>query len=163
MKNCTLFYHNEQYLYAFGGLCFDESLGEFIFVETVERIDVGFSDADITKSNKWEIVPTVKSKGSVNISKSIMTVLPIHPNKILLVGGLYKDQTYSDEVILFDFEKSEFSLCEDVKLEKPTCFPSKFFLFQGEFAYQFDNDGDIHEFNIKECSFKIVSQHRGDY
>ena len=64
---------------------------------------------------------------------------------------------------LFDFEKSEFSLCEDVKLEKPTCFPSKFFLFQGEFAYQFDNDGDIHEFNIKECSFKIVSQHRGDY
>lgn len=162
-QNCSLFYHNEQYLYAFGGLCFDESLGEFIFVETVERIDIGFSDVDITKNNKWEIVPTVKNKGSVNISKSIMTVLPIHPNKILLVGGLYKDQTYSDEVILFDFEKSEFSLCEDVKLEKPTCFPSKFFLFQGEFAYQFDNDGDIHEFNIKECSFKIVSQHRGDY
>lgn len=166
-QNCTLFYHNEQFLYVFGGLCFDESLGEFIFVETVERLDVGFNEVDITNNTstdaRWEIVPTIKSKGSVNISKSIMTVVPIHPNKILLVGGLYKDQTYSDEVIMFDFEKSEFSLCEDVKLDKQTCFPSKFFLFQGDFAYQFDNDGDIHEFNVKECSFKMVSQHRGDY
>ena len=56
-----------------------------------------------------------------------------------------------------NFQKNEFSLVDDVKLEKKACFPSKQFLFFSEFAYQFDNEGDIHEFDVKECKFKLVS------
>ena len=89
-----------------------------------------------------------------------MTVVPISSNKILLIGGMFKDTTYSDEIILFDFEKMEFSLLEDLKLEKKTCFPNKYFLFFGDYAYQFDNEGDIHEFSVKDLSFKIVNHHK---
>ena len=71
---------------------------------------------------KWEIVPTLKAKNNVVISKSVMTVVPISSNKILLVGGMFKDQTYSDDVILFDFEKLEFSLLEEIKLSKKDVF-----------------------------------------
>lgn len=157
-QNTSLFYHNEQYLYAFGGLCWDDSLNDFVFVETVERLDIGFGCND--ESYKWEIVPTLKSKDNVVISKSVMTVVPISSNKVLLVGGMFKDQTYSDDIILFDFEKLEFSFLEDLKLEKKTCFPNKYFLFFGDYAYQFDNEGDIHEFSVKDLSFKIVNHHK---
>jgi hypothetical protein len=157
-QNTSLFYHNEQYLYAFGGLCWDDSLNDFVFVETVERLDIGFGCND--ESYKWEIVPTLKSKDNVIISKSVMTVVPISSNKVLLVGGMFKDQTYSDDIILFDFEKLEFSFLEDLKLEKKTCFPNKYFLFFGDYAYQFDNEGDIHEFSVKDLSFKIVNHHK---
>lgn len=157
-QNASLFYHNEQYLYAFGGLCWDDTLNDFVFVETVERLDIGFGPSQ--DANKWEIVPTLKSKEDVIISKSVMTVVPISSNKILLVGGMYKDQSYSDDIILFDFEKLEFSMLEDLKLEKKTCFPNKYFLFFGDYAYQFDNEGDIHEFSVKDLSFKIINHQK---
>lgn len=157
-QNACLFYHNEQYLYVFGGLCWDDQLLDFVFVETVERLDIGFGPTE--EGLKWDIVPTLKASEAVNISKSVMTVVPISSNKILLIGGMFKDTTYSDEVILFDFEKMEFSLLEDLKLEKKTCFPNKYFLFFGDYAYQFDNEGDIHEFSVKDLSFKIVNHHK---
>lgn len=157
-QNASLFYHNEQYLYVFGGLCWDEQLADFVFVETVERLDIGFGPVE--ESMKWEIVPTLKARDNVIISKSVMTVVPYSSSKILLVGGMFKDQSYSDDVILFDFDKLEFSLLEDLKLEKKTCFPNKYFLFFGDFAYQFDNEGDIHEFSVKDLSFKVVNQHK---
>ena len=37
-QNASLFYHNEQYLYMIGGLCWEETLNDFVFVETVEKI-----------------------------------------------------------------------------------------------------------------------------
>ena len=46
---------------------------------------------------------------------------------------------------------------DDVTLEKKACFPSKQFLFFNEYAYQFDNEGDIHEFDVKDCKFKLVN------
>ena len=154
-QNASLFYHNEQYLYLFAGLSWDEQLSDFVFVESVERLDIGFGQVD--DSSKWEIVPTLKSRDNVVISKSVMTVIPLTTNKILLVGGMYKDQSYSDEVLLFDFEKMEFSLLEDIKLEKKTCFPNKYFLFFGDYAYQFDNDGDIHEFSLEKLSIRVIN------
>ena len=157
-QNACLFYHNEQYLYTFGGLCWDDQVLDFVFVETVERLDIGFGPTE--EGLKWDIVPTLKANDAVNISKSVMTVVPISSNKILLIGGMFKDTTYSDEIILFDFEKMEFSLLEDLKLEKATCFPNKYFLFFGDYAYQFDNEGDIHEFSVKDLSFKIVNHHK---
>ena len=157
-QNASLFYHNEQYLYVFGGLCWDDQLLDFVFVETVERLDIGFGPTE--EGLKWDVVPTLKAHDNVNISKSVMTVVPISSNKILLVGGMFKDTTYSDDVILFDFEKMEFSLLEDLKLEKKTCFPNKYFLFFGDYAYQFDNEGDIHEFSVKDLSFKVVNHHK---
>lgn len=157
-QNSSLFYHNEQYLYVFGGLCWDEQLADFVFVETVERLDIGFGPVE--ESLRWEVVPTLKAKDNVIISKSVMTVVPISSSKILLVGGMFKDQTYSDDVILFDFEKLEFSLLDDLKLEKQTCFPNKYFLFFGDYAYQFDNEGDIHEFSVKDLTFKVVNHHK---
>jgi len=73
---------------------------------------------------------------------------------------MFKDQSYSDDIILFDFEKLEFSLLEDLRLEKKTCFPNKYFLFFGDYAYQFDNEGDIHEFSVKDLSFKVINHHK---
>ena len=151
-QNATLFVYNEMYLFAFGGLYYDEIANDFVFVETVERFEIDFDE-----KTKWEIVPAMKTRNNVNISKSVMTAVPIHPNKILLVGGMLKDQSYSDDVLLFDFEKNEFSLCEDVKLEKKACFPSKHFLFLGDYGFQFDNEGDIHEFDVKECRSRVVT------
>ncbi len=157
-QNCSLFYHNEQYLYIFGGLCWDDQVADFVFVETVERLDIGFGPVE--ESMRWEVVPTLKARDNVTISKSVMTVVPISSSKILLVGGMFKDQSYSDDVILFDFEKLEFSLLDDLKLEKQTCFPNKYFLFFGDYAYQFDNEGDIHEFSVKDLTFKVVNHHK---
>lgn len=157
-QNCSLFYYNEQYLYLFGGLCWDDISADFIFVETVERLDISYGPLD--ENSKWEIVPTLKTKDNVAINKSVMTVVPYSSSKILLVGGMFKDQSYSDDVVLFDFDKLEFSLLEDLKLEKKSCFPNKYFLFFGDFAYQFDNEGDIHEFGVKDLTFKVVNQHR---
>jgi len=85
-----------------------------------------------------------------------MTVVPITSNRILLVGGMNKDQSHSDEVLMFDFEDYEFSLLPDLKLEKQACFPNKSFLFFGDYAYQFDNEGVVHEFSMKELTFKII-------
>jgi hypothetical protein len=153
-QNASLFYHNEQYLYVFGGLYYDDQLGEFHILETVERLDIGFGPVE--ESKKWEIIPTKKTNELVNISKSVMTVLPITSNRILLVGGMNKDQTHSDEVIMFDFEDLEFSNLPELKLEKQVCFPNKSFLFFNDLAYQFDNEGLIHEFSVKDLSFKIV-------
>lgn len=158
-QNASLFYHNEQYLYAFGGLCWDDSKNDFVFVESVERLDIGFGPST-EEEYRWEIVPALKAKDNVVISKSVMTVVPITSNKILLVGGMYKDHSYSDDVVLFDFEKFEFSNLDDLKLEKKTCFPNKYFLFFGDYAYQFDNEGDIHEFSAKDLSFKVVNHHK---
>ena len=151
-QNATMFVHNEMYLYIFGGLCYDDIRNEFVFVETVERIDI--SDID---NSKWEIVNAVKTNEYVDIEKSVMCAIAIDVDKILLVGGMKKDQSYSDDVMMYNFQKNEFSLVDDVKLEKKACFPSKQFLFFSEFAYQFDNEGDIHEFDVKECKFKLVS------
>lgn len=120
----------------------------------MERLDIGFGPVE--EGKKWEIIPTKKCKELVNISKSVMTIIPITSNRILLVGGMIKDQSYSDEVLMFDFEDYEFSLVPDLKLEKQTCFPNKSFLFFGEFAYQLDNEGLIHEFSAKDLSFKIL-------
>lgn len=156
-QNTSLFYHNEQYLYAFGGLAWEDSINDYVFVETVERLDIGFGPSEALK---WEIVPTLKSKENVVISKSVMTVVPISSNKILLVGGMFKDQSYSDDVILFDFDKLEFSMLEDLKLDKKTCFPNKYFLFFGDYAYQFDNEGDIHEFSVKDLTFKTINHQK---
>jgi hypothetical protein len=154
-QNASLVYHNEQYLYVFGGLTWNEQRQEFVFLESVERLEIGFGPVDL--DIKWEIVPTLKSQNNINISKSVMTVIPISSDKILLVGGMHKDQTYSDEVLLFDFEKFEFSQLDDLYLDKKTCFPSRYFLFFGDEAYQFDNEGDVHQFNARDLNFRIVT------
>lgn len=138
----------------FGGLCYDEQLSDFYILETVERLDVGFGPVE--ESKKWEIIPTKKTTESVNISKSVMTIIPITSNRILLLGGMNKDQNHSDEVMMFDFEDYEFSMLPELKLEKQTCFPNKSFLFFGDYAYQFDNEGLIHEFSVKDLAFRIV-------
>lgn len=138
----------------FGGLCYEEKISDFYILETVERLDIGFGPVE--ESKKWEIIPTKKMNERVNISKSVMTILPITSNRILLVGGMSQDQTHSDEVLLFDFEDYEFSLLPELKLEKKACFPNKSFVFFGNYGYQFDNEGLIHEFNINDLSFRVV-------
>jgi hypothetical protein len=150
-ENASLAYHNEQYIFTFGGLMWDETLQDYNLIETVERLEIG-----VQMNNRWELVSIIKPDG-ISIGKSIMAVIPISIDKILLVGGTHKDKTYSNEVILFDFETHEISLLDDLKLKKPTCFPSKHFLFFGDLAYQFDTEGEIHKFSSKDLSFKLLT------
>jgi hypothetical protein len=157
-QNASLFYFNEQFLFAFGGLNWDDQLREFTYIEAVEKLDIGYFGT-VNPVDKWEKVATFKANNDVTISKTVMTVIPLSATKIILLGGMNKDQSYSDDVILFDFETMTFSE-ENYKISKPTCFPNKYFLFFGEFAYQFDNQGDVHEFDVKNRSFRVVNQQR---
>lgn len=157
-QNTSLFYFNEQYLYAFGGLNWNDDMREFSYIETVERLDVGYF-GQTNQIEKWEQIATFKANENITIAKTVMTVIPLSSTKIILLGGMNKDQSYSDDVILFDFENMTFSE-ENYKISKPTCFPNKYFLFFDEFAYQFDNQGDVHEFDVKNQSFRVVSQQK---
>jgi hypothetical protein len=155
-QNCTLYYYNKQYLYAFGGAYWDDTKKAFIYVESVERLDLGFGSVDGGK--QWEQIQTYKIGKDLNLRKSVMTVLSYNPNKILLVGGSINYNTYSDESIVFDFEKNEFSPKEGVLLPKKTCFPNKTFMYSSDKAYQLDNDGNVFEYDFNNERFSIIKE-----
>lgn len=155
-QNCTLFYFNKQYLYAFGGAFWDENKKAFVYLESIERLDLGFGTVEGSK--QWEEVNTHLSNANVNIKKSVMTVLSYSANKVLLVGGSIAYNLYSDECVQFDFEKNEFSLKENIKLPKNTCFPNKSFMYYNDKAYQLDNDGYVYEFDFKSDRFNLIKE-----
>lgn len=154
-QNATLFYFNKQYLYTFGGAFWDDTKKSFVYVESVERIDLGFGC--IQGGDKWEQIHTFRV-GNVNLKKSVLTALSYNANQILLVGGSINYNTYSDEVVMFDFEKNEFSEKQGIVLAKKTCFPNKTFLHSGNQAYQMDNDGSVHEFDYHTNKFAIIKE-----
>lgn len=154
-QNATLFYFNKQFLYAFGGAYWDDAKKSFVYVESVERIDLGFGSVE--GANHWEQIITYKV-GNVNLKKSVLTVLSYSANHILLIGGSVNYNTYSDEVILYDFDKNEFSQKEGIALTKKTCFPNKLFIHSGDKAYQMDNDGNVHEFDFLTDKFTIIKE-----
>jgi hypothetical protein len=155
-QNCTLYYYNKQYLYAFGGAYWDDTKKAFIYVELVERLDLGFGSVEGGK--KWEQLNTCKVGKEINLRKSVMSVLSYSPNKILLVGGSINYNTYSDENILFDFDKNEFSVKEGLLLPRKTCFPNKTFMYSGEKAYQLDNDGNVYEYDFTAEKFIVIKE-----
>jgi len=155
-QNCTLFYYNKQYLYAFGGAFWDENKKAFIYLESVERLNLGFGSVEGSK--QWEDLKTHLNNSNVNIKKSVMTVLSFSANKVLLVGGSIAYNYYSDECIQFDFEKNEFSLKENIKLPRRTCFPNKTFMYFNDKAYQLDNDGHVYEFDFKIDRFNLIRE-----
>lgn len=158
-QNCTLFYYNMQYLYAFGGAYYDEFKRNYVYVESLERLNLGFGG--ISGNNYWEEVKTYFNNANnnlVNISKSVMSVLSYSASKILLVGGSVANNVYTDECVQFDFEKNEFSVKENISLPRKTCFPSKSFMHYNEKAYQLDNDGHVYEFDYKSDKFVFVKE-----
>jgi len=155
-QNCTLFYFNKQYLYAFGGAYWDENKKAFIYLESIERLNLGFGIVESSK--QWEEVKTFLNKPDVNIKKSVMSVLSYSANKILLVGGSIAYNLYSDECVQFDFEKNEFSLRENIRLPRNTCFPNKCFMYYNDKAYQLDNDGHVYEFDFKSDTFYLIKE-----
>lgn len=154
-QNCSLFYYNKQYLYAFGGAYWDDSKKGFIYLESVERLSLGYGSVAGAKS--WEQIQTYKY-GEVNLKKSVMAIISITSNKIYLVGGSISYNTYSDEIISFDFIKNEFSLKEGFRLPRKTCFPNKSFLFQHDKAYQLDNDGHVYEFDLLKEEILVLKE-----
>lgn len=155
-QNCTLYYYNKQYLYAFGGAYWDDTKKAFIYVETVERLDMGFGSVE--GGSQWEQIQTYKLGKEFNLRKSVMSVLSYTANKLLLVGGSISYNTYSEECIMFDFEKNEFSLKEGVLLPRKTCFPNKTFMYAANSAYQLDNDGNVFEFDFLNDQFTIIKE-----
>ena len=155
-QNCTLYFFNKQYLYAFGGAYWDEQKKSFIYLETVERLNLGFGTLECALA--WEPCNTHQTSGDWNIRKSVMTVISYSAGKVLLVGGSISYNTYSDECFVFDFDKNEFSRKEGMLLPKKTCFPSKCFMYSGEKAYQLDNDGHVYEFDLITDKFSIVKE-----
>jgi hypothetical protein len=157
-QNCTLYYFDKQYLYAFGGAFWDEQKKSFIYLESVERLSLGFGSLEC--ATKWEMCNTYQNGSGWNIKKSVMSVLSYSANKILLVGGSINYNTYSDECFLFDFEKNEFSRKEGLLLPKKTCFPNKCFMYSGDKAYQLDNDGSVFEFDFILDKFLIIAENK---
>lgn len=155
-QNCTLFYYNKQYLYAFGGAYWNETNKGFVYIESVERLDLGFGSVE--GASQWEQLQTYKFGEKTNLKKSVMAVISYTPNKILLIGGSISYNTYSDETIIFDFEKNEFNLKEGLLLPKKTCFPNKSFMYHGEKCFQLDNDGHVYEFDLVKDKFRIVKE-----
>ncbi len=155
-QNTTLFYHNKQYIYAFGGAYWDDKKKTFIYLDTIERLDLGFGT--IEGSSTWEFIPCTKKKEEVNIKKSVYSVLSYDVNKVLLVGGSINYNTYTDEVMMYDFEKNEFSLKENIVLPTKTCFPNKTFMYASEKAFQLDTDGNVFEFCFKKEKFNVIKE-----
>jgi hypothetical protein len=155
-QNCSLYYYNKQYLYAFGGAYWDDVKKTFLYVESVERFDLGFGTVEGGK--QWEQIQTYKLGKEGNLKKSVMTVISYQPHKILLVGGSINYNTYSDECIVFDFEKNEFCFKETIVLPKKTCFPNKSFMYSTDKAYQMDNDGNVFEFDLLSEKFNVIKE-----
>lgn len=154
-QNCSLFYYNKQYLYAFGGAYWDDTAKSFVYIESVERLNLGYGSVEGSK--KWENIQTYKF-GSVNLRKSVMAVLSFSSNKIYLVGGSINYNTYTDEIITFDLEKNEFRIKEGLVLPIKTCFPNKSFMFFNEKAFQLDNDGNVFEFDIQKDKITVIKE-----
>lgn len=154
-QNPTLFYYNKQYLYAFGGAFWDETQRAFVYLDSVERLNLGFGS--IKGDDKWEVVNYfVKGSDDFNLKKSVMSVLSYKSNSILLVGGATGYNSYTDECVLFDFDTNSFELKPSIKLPHKTCFPNKAFLYYPGKAYQLDNDGNVYEFNFETEEFSII-------
>lgn len=154
-QNPTLFYYNKQYLYAFGGAYWDETQRAFIYLDSVERLNLGFGS--IKGDDKWEVINYfVKGNEDLNLKKSVMSALSYKCNSILLVGGAVGYNSYSDECVLFDFDTNSFELKQEIKLPHKTCFPNKAFLYYPGKAYQLDNDGNVYEFNFETEIFSII-------
>ena len=157
-QNCTLYYFDKQYLYAFGGALWDEKKKSFIYLETVERLNLGFGSLGC--SPKWDPCNTYQTSNNWNIKKSVMSVLSYTAGKVLLVGGSINYNTYTDECFTFDFDKNEFSRKEGLLLPRKTCFPNKCFMYSGDKAYQLDNDGNVYEFDFTLDKFNIINENK---
>ena len=155
-QNTTLFYYNKQYIYAFGGAYWDDKKKTFIYLDTIERLDTGFGGLEVGK--EWKLLNCTRRTDDLNLKKSVYSVLSYDVNKVLLVGGSINYNTYTDEVIMFDFEKNEFSLKENIILPKKTCFPNKTFMYATDKAYQLDTDGSVFEFDFKKDKFTIIKE-----
>ena len=64
------------------------------------------------------------------------------------------------ELAEFDFEKNEFTLRDDVKLPRKTCFPNKSFMYWGDKAWALDNDGNVIEFDFSKQKFDMIKQNK---
>jgi hypothetical protein len=156
-QNTTLYYYNRQYLYAFGGAYWDEKDKTFAYLSTVERLDLGFGSIEGGKD--WEVIKTCSLSNNLNIRKSVMTAISYNSSKVLLIGGSVGNNLYSDECLLFSFERNEFSKKENLVLPRRTCFPQKFFMYCGNNrCYQLDNDGHVYAFDINLEKFHFVKE-----
>jgi len=100
----TLYVHNKFLIYCFGGVNDDGN-----FISTIEQLDLGVA---YTKEFWQEI--QFKNPDGLLLEKSNMGVLKIKKNNILLFGGKFIDkdygtETYSNEVINFDFSSKTFT------------------------------------------------------
>jgi len=150
-QNTTLFYFNKQYIYAFGGAYWDDKKKTFIYLDTVERLD-------LDDGYEWQLIKSIRRGENLNLKKSVYSVLSYDVNRVLLVGGSINYNTYSDEVMVFDFEKNEFSLKENIVLPKKTCFPNKTFMYTTDKAFQLDTDGNVFEFDFKKDKFTVLKE-----
>ena len=155
-QNTTLFYYNKQYIYAFGGAYWDDKKKTFIYLDTIERLDLGYGSLE--GSPTWELIESTRRGDNLNLKKSVYSVLSYDVNRVLLVGGSINYNTYSDEVMVYDFEKNEFSLKDNIILPKKTCFPNKTFMYAADKAFQLDTDGNVFEFDFKKDKFTIIKE-----
>lgn len=159
-QNATLFYFNKQYIYAFGGVYWDESQKDFKFVEKVEKLNKGYGS--VKGDDEWVFVDYKCNFdcGKFNLRKSVMSALSMPNGKCLLVGGAIKFNEYSDECVEFDFDTGEFILRNELRLPKKTCFPNKSFMYLGDKAWALDNDGNVIEFDFIKNRFEMIKENK---
>ena len=142
-QNTCLFYFNKQYLYSFGGAYWNESTKSFDYLDTIERLDLGFGP--IRGSNKWEEVHyTTKGTISSNLKRSVISVLPFDNSTVLLIGGSIGYNKYSKDCYTFNFESKAVQVEPNIKVPTNTCFPNKWIYSYSNKAYQFDNQGNVY-------------------
>lgn len=114
-QNTCLFYFNKQYLYSFGGAYWNESTKSFDYLDTIERLDLGFGP--IKGSNKWEEVHyTIKGKISSNLKRSVISALPLDNSTLLLIGGSIGYNQYSQECYTFHFDSKSVQIETNIKV-----------------------------------------------
>ena len=157
LTKCIIYYKfNKQYLYSFGGAYWNESTKSFDYLDTIERLDLGFGP--IKGSNKWEEVHyTIKGKISSNLKRSVISALPLDNSTLLLIGGSIGYNQYSQECYTFHFDSKSVQIETNIKVPAKTCFPNKRIYSYSNKGYQFDNQGNVYEFDIENKKFTLMN------
>lgn len=138
----------KDYLYVFFGLCFSNISKKASYTDKIERLKLTSDAYDM----RWEKITPVTDENNPIAPRSLCGVSFQNSNTIYLFGGLLKKDTYSDDIIKFNFETSELKK-DEKKLFKKTVFIESKFNFNGQKSTNFDFNGDIFMYFPKTDNF----------
>ena len=141
----TLLLKNNEVLFCFFGKRYDNTIKKWIFLETVERVNL------YEKYPNWQVI-LFRNLVSDNVKKRAFSGILTTPNdKIFIVGGQTKDDANNTKICNSVIEVNVEELCispSDINLPKATTFmDNNFYIFHNN-SVQFDVNGNIFFYSL---------------